>query len=121
MIIALDFDNTFTILPNTFVKFIKDIKYNKGQVFIVTARQRVDTHPWLTALILSELVDGVIFCDGQAKEEICANLGIYPSIWIDDSPLNITVSRAAGEDWEGYPEWREWDLNQQLSLPFVEF
>lgn len=114
MIIALDFDRTFTANPSFWIKFINDIRDGLGDVYIVTARQKKDTHPWLEKL--ADITEDIIFCDGQAKQDVCAHFGIKIDIWIDDNPLNILVSRPAGHEWEGYKEWRRQDLESQKDL-----
>ena len=120
MILALDFDKTFTALPQQWIIFLRNLP--KGwEVLIVTARQFGDSHPWLNKLIDTNLALDILYCDGQAKKDVVEIFGYKVDIWIDDDPMNIIISRTAGEKWEGYIFWREYDLKEQSKLPELDW
>lgn len=84
MIIALDYDGTYTKLPGTFGGLVRELQELGVTVIIVTLRK---TKP---DIIPGELAHLPWFCTGyQAKEQYMFDLGIKVNIWIDDCPWTI--------------------------------
>jgi hypothetical protein len=85
VLIALDYDGTYTADPHLFDYFI-DFARNRGhEVHIVTMRfahegVRVAAH-----------VDRIHFTDRKAKRPFMERLGLDVQIWIDDMPEFITM------------------------------
>lgn len=82
IIISLDYDATFTIVPDMWLAFIKNAPAHV-KIYCVTMRYPEEGHdidPRLTDLV------EVIFTSRQAKRKYMENLGIHVNIWIDDMP-----------------------------------
>jgi hypothetical protein len=99
MIIALDYDKTYTLAPSFWDDFILMADDYGHMVYIVTARSPTkDT-------IEDGLPCEVIYCDGVAKRWALHHFhDIDPDIWIDDKPDNILFNSTATK--EQLTEWR---------------
>lgn len=93
-LIALDFDETYTLLPDLWDAFIDLSKASGHSVVIVTARH--DRQDCLGADDNSDIVDlcnrkniSVIYCSQKPKRAFCESLDYNFDIWIDDSPESI--------------------------------
>ena len=73
MIIALDYDKTYTADPKLWNRFIEDAKFNGHTVKIVTMRYPSET--------IENSPCEVVYTSRTAKAKI-----IKANIWIDDSP-----------------------------------
>lgn len=84
MIIALDYDNTYTADQQLWNNFILDAQH-RGHVVICVTMRRPDepvTVSWKHSM-------PVYYTSRKAKKKFIEDLGITPAIWIDDSPLWI--------------------------------
>lgn len=82
MLIAIDYDGTFTRHPDLWVGFIEGASRLGHEVVICTAR----AFPPDTARHMST----PFYCTaGQAKRDYLASLGLHPDVWIDDDPQSI--------------------------------
>jgi len=100
MIIALDYDNTFTADKIMWLAFA-DIAQSRGhEIKIVTARSEQYDQIHDPALIGFE----IIYCDGIAKKDVVNSLGHIISIWIDDQPDAIVHGSSYTQ--EMLAEWR---------------
>lgn len=91
LIIAMDYDNTFSAAPETFKAIIRCFQSTGHKVYCVTMRhEKLDWHDDFSILKNRYDVE-TIFCDGQAKRKVCENLGINIDIWIDDWPEGIAI------------------------------
>jgi len=86
MIIALDYDGTYTEDPAFWNKFI-DLAENH-RVICVTERWGNEKDAGILAL--QKRVGCVYFTQGQAKQEYMDEVGIRVDVWIDDAPYFIT-------------------------------
>jgi hypothetical protein len=87
-IIALDYDETCTLAIPFWAKFIDQAFLAGFHVLIVTMRypeECSDIDPRI-----SNRCD-VLPTSRQAKKDFCADLGIFPAIWIDDSPQFVFI------------------------------
>jgi hypothetical protein len=83
MIIAIDYDDTYTKDPDLWLMFI-DAALEKGhQVIVATMRAPYQKNTMDTRLV--EKIP-VYFTNSKAKKPELATKGINPDIWIDDSP-----------------------------------
>lgn len=88
MILAIDYDNTYSDFPEEFSALRKMFQKKGNKVYIVTARNE-STDPIQDDV--SEF-DGVIYTAGKAKAgEFRAD------IWIDDSPVTLCCNFIPGE------------------------
>lgn len=84
MIIALDFDDTYTQDPALFNAFVSHAKKNGHYVFVVTARSE--------SYGLQDIEDAlpgieIVATGGEKKRQYLSENGYpNPSIWIDDMP-----------------------------------
>lgn len=85
MNIALDFDGTYTEMPDVWDKFIENAKADGHDVYIVTFRDLEDRHPAMDYLSKTLLVP-IIFTSRNPKKKFCNSIGLDISIWIDDNP-----------------------------------
>src|SRR5574340_529237 len=83
MIIALDYDGTYTRDPDLWIDFINKAYKNNHQVILATMRYENEQED-MCKILLSKVK--VIFTGRKAKREFLQNLGIEPHIWIDDIP-----------------------------------
>lgn len=84
MIIALDYDDTYTRDPMLWDLFVKSAEERGHEVIIVTMR-----YPEEGVLIKNYITDktpDVIYTSRQAKEPYCLDRGVNIDIWIDDKP-----------------------------------
>ena len=87
VIIALDYDGTYTADPELWDGFIAAARARGHQVIICTMRH--DTEPVDEALVAK--VDRVVYTGRRTKCVHMSNLGIIPKIWIDDRPETILM------------------------------
>jgi hypothetical protein len=89
MIIALDWDQTFTLDKEFWLEFVQNCILKGHDVRIVTMRS-----PEMEDNELKEIrkLIPVIYTSTEQKREYCVSIGWFPQIWIDDSPEFI-VSR----------------------------
>lgn len=82
MLIAIDYDGTYTADPRMWEAFIVGTNHLGHEIVICTGRAFPPNHefaPWVT-----------VHCTaGQAKRDYLATLGIHPDVWIDDDPQSI--------------------------------
>lgn len=91
MLIALDYDDTYTADPELWLQFVRDAQRRGHTVLCATMRYKhegVDMDPRLL-----ELVE-VQFTDRRAKLPTLASRSIRPDIWIDDHPSYIVSDSA---------------------------
>lgn len=84
MIIALDWDNTFTRDTDMWQDLILAAEYRGHTVYIVTSRD-MDT----PIEFIPEGIKNIIYCASRAKEEVVKEWGLKIDVWIDDDPLYI--------------------------------
>jgi hypothetical protein len=86
--IALDYDNTFTRDPETWLKVIQVFRDAGHKVYVVTMRYNNDeTKPVNNAL--EGKVDGIFFTSRKAKRPFMFQRGIDISVWMDDTPFFV--------------------------------
>lgn len=86
MIIALDYDGTYTVDENLWEDFIVKSKEQGHQIYIVTMRHFNDKE----RIASEDRFDRVFYTGRMAKNKYLLKYGIKPDIWIDDNPYNIT-------------------------------
>ena len=80
MIIALDYDGTYTLAPAFWDQFVKMASIAGHTVVIATARHRYPPH------IINGLSIPIYYCGNELKEKYMLRQGIKIDIWIDDMP-----------------------------------
>lgn len=80
MIIALDYDKTYTADPQLWNKFIEDAKKSGHKIICLTMRKYPDEQ------IKNMPVSTIHYTDRQAKKTWADENGIIVDIWIDDKP-----------------------------------
>ena len=90
MLICLDFDETYTVDPVFWDKFILLAQSAGHKVICCTSR-----YPGHSAEVLDFLGDRIeiYFSAHKAKKDVLHACGIYPDIWIDDKPKHIYKDR----------------------------
>lgn len=84
MIIALDYDGTYTADPDIWLSFIEKAKSKGHQIFLVTMR-----YPYENEEVDRQLkgkVDRIIYTSRKGKMRHVKFLGIHVDVWIDDRP-----------------------------------
>lgn len=85
LLICIDYDGTFTVIPKLLTEFIKSAKREGHLVICATMRYRSEgIDPALHELCGD---DNVIFTGRKAKLPFLKEMDIIPDIWIDDNPL----------------------------------
>jgi hypothetical protein len=89
MVIAIDYDNTFTLFKNEIKVFVKELKKNNHTVHLVTARneeiQKIKDKD-------IEIFDLIFYTDGKAKASV-----VRADLWLDDSPVTLCCDFVPGE------------------------
>lgn len=121
MIIALDFDQTYTLDPLAWDDFI-NLMYDCDHVVkIVTVRHDYwDAHPLLDRLD-EELGIQVIYTDGRAKKEFISELGLKIDVWIDDRPETIMNNSSWPHESPELRAWREENYKTLIEQGFPEY
>jgi hypothetical protein len=88
MIIALDYDGTYTADPVLWDAFIRNAHLKGHQVHVVTMRH--ESEP----VRMGEQPARIHYTDRKAKLPYMAALGLAVQIWIDDRPDFILQSAA---------------------------
>lgn len=89
MLIALDFDDTYTRDPWFWDKTIELAKMRGHQVIVATMRHDYEGKEVTDAL--EGKVDDILFTGRKAKYKFVAERGYMPSVWIDDNPFFILM------------------------------
>lgn len=84
MIIALDYDGTYTADPDLWLAFIHKARNRGHQVMIVTMRHEHENEA--VERQLADKVDRIIYTGRKGKSRYMRFLGIAVDIWIDDQP-----------------------------------
>lgn len=92
MKIAIDFDDTYTVMPSLMNEFISLCDKFGYEVYCVTLRHERNLDEVFSSIGRLIPHDNVIATGGKAKEDYCRNLGIFINVWIDDTPLFINTS-----------------------------
>lgn len=89
MVIAIDYDNTFTDFKEEIKVFVKELKKNGHSVHLVTARdektQKIDDKD-------IGIFDLIFYTAGKAKASV-----VRADIWLDDSPVTLCCDFIPGE------------------------
>ena len=85
MLIAMDYDDTFTADPELWTAFSDMAKIGDHKVICVTARYY---SPESKEELRENLPPGMLiyFTEHGSKIDYLASLGVFPSVWIDDNP-----------------------------------
>lgn len=83
MLIALDYDETYTADPELWLTFVIYARSRGHKVVLAT--MRYPTEDDLDPKLVKEL-DQVVFTSRQTKRPFLQQLGLEPAIWIDDHP-----------------------------------
>ena len=91
MNISLDFDDTYTLDPKFWDRFI-EICHDRGHdVYCVTLRYEHESDAVYKTI--GKLIDHnrIIFAGRKAKADACRKRGIDIDVWIDDMPWFIAM------------------------------
>lgn len=84
MLIALDYDGTYTEDPDLWLAFITDARSRGHLVMCVTMRYSHEGEA--VERQLTGRVDRIVYTGRKAKLRHMQFLGLTPNIWIDDAP-----------------------------------
>jgi len=87
MIIAIDYDKTYTVDPEFWDIVILEAKKCGHSIICVSMRHDHEGEEVIKNL--KNKVDNIIFTGRKAKIEFLKNEGINPSVWVDDCPYWI--------------------------------
>lgn len=88
MLIALDYDGTYTRDMALWDRFIDDAIRNRHKVICVTMRFDNDIEAPPVMSTIGKKCD-VVFTGRNAKKDFLDKIGVFPDIWIDDNPMWI--------------------------------
>lgn len=89
-IIIIDYDDTYTLMPDLFDRFIYQIKARGYKVYCVTMRyENVKDEADEVRQLCPAVFDKIVFTNRKAKLPVLQKLNINPCFWIDDNPLAI--------------------------------
>lgn len=85
MIIALDYDDTFTLDPDFWLLFIESATNHGHKVICITARRKILEHQQELMRALPDSVE-THFSYDEPKADYAKRNNIFVDVWIDDSP-----------------------------------
>lgn len=89
MIIAIDYDGTYSAAPELWDQFIQLFQVAGHTIICCTGRTEDLAKPVMNSV--GKMVP-VIFAGGVPKREACKKRGYDVNVWIDDMPEMITSS-----------------------------
>ena len=92
MIIALDFDDTYTADPELWCEFVKMCRILNHKVILVTARD--DTfvqRDYIQKALVNCDIDDIYLTSCAPKTTYMERQGITVDIWIDDHPERLVL------------------------------
>lgn len=95
LVIALDYDGTYSADPGLWLEFIKIAQKRGHEVLIATMRTDAELDDMCETL--QDRVNRIIPTHRNAKKPFLEGFGIKPDIWIDDYPHFIILD-AEGAD-----------------------
>jgi hypothetical protein len=111
MIIALDYDETYTADKDLWDEFISQSVHRGHEVVLATYRHPV--HDYNTDFDhLKNMAIKCYFTDGKAKKQFLEDLGVTVNVWIDDRPKTVYEDSAWGVD---SPELHAWRKDNELT------
>ncbi len=87
MIIALDYDGTYTEDPGMWMVFITSAESRGHRVVVVTMRYKSEGIDKTLESYIGE--ENVFYSSRTAKKQYMKNIGIQPNVWIDDHPQSV--------------------------------
>lgn len=78
MLIAIDYDGTFSADPELFTAFVRMIRERGHEAICVTSRGE--------DLPVKGFPGEVVYTDGEPKAAFADDAGHYVDVWIDDAP-----------------------------------
>lgn len=86
MLIALDFDGTYTADPEMWDAFIKNAQERGHEVIVATMRYK-ETESDYVEMCVGNKVNAIVYTNRKAKKSaVRKQTGKDPDIWIDDNP-----------------------------------
>ena len=108
MLIALDFDETYTRDTMLWDWFIFTARERDHKIIIVTYRNKeIDIDARLNALANRNIP--IVYTDGIAKKPTALAMGFKPDIWIEDKPESVYLDSEFGP--EELKVWRSINLD----------
>lgn len=92
MLVVLDYDETFTRCPASWLAVSVTLRSNGHRVIGCTMRTPAEAKGMSEKYF--EACDEVHFSSRQGKREYLASLDIHPHVWIDDTPEFICLDAA---------------------------
>ena len=83
MLIALDFDRTYTLDPETWNIFIRVLREKGHDIICVTSRYPEEN--WYIEDSIGQVCK-IFYTSRTSKRDFVNRLGIDPDVWIDDDP-----------------------------------
>ena len=105
MLIAVDYDGTYTADIELWDRFIAHARANGHRVFVVTMRFPSEGED--VTRRLHTKVDRVIFTSREAKRRHLERLGHAVHVWIDNHPEHVVGDAPAGS-LAGVSRWSRW-------------
>jgi hypothetical protein len=93
MILAIDYDDTWTLDPDAWETLVTFFKDRGHTVIVVTNRMNLPQFTEVVQRDVSPFVDDVIFAGPMPKRIAASNLGYQVDVWIDDFPSAVDYGR----------------------------
>lgn len=91
MKISLDFDETYTLDPKFWNKFIEMCHDRGHDVYCVTLRHKFEGEAVYRTIGQMIDHDRIIFSGRRAKKDVCRQNNIEIDVWIDDMPWYVAM------------------------------
>jgi hypothetical protein len=92
-VIAIDYDGTWTAMPDVFRAFANEATGRRFSVLIVSCREDNDENRDDIAEATGFVSRHVLLTSGSAKRWFCEQRGWQVDIWIDDEPRTVEGGR----------------------------
>lgn len=96
MIVAIDYDNTYTLDPESWNNFILAFQSAGHTIICVTNRNNSENFVLPVMNSIGKLCP-IVFAGSQWKQEAALKQGYKVDVWIDDTPAMITPQLLIGD------------------------
>ena len=91
-IVIIDYDDTYTLEPELFDRFIYQLKSRGYKIVCATMRYDIPDEADEVKQLCPAVFDSVIFTGRQAKIDFINRMNLKPCLYIDDSPQSLFLN-----------------------------
>lgn len=107
MVVAIDYDNTWTLDPALWGAFCHLLRGRGHRVILCSQRPPDHECSVEVCVAVDGQVDGVVLCSGKSKRQAAAEQGWAVDVWVDDFPVSVEEAMIFNtKNWEQLREER---------------